>query len=214
MKPFAEGGHSSPSGLGQVVERLLPTPRASTGGTDFARAGREESGGDDLGTKLVKMALLPTPSAEESQPTDDYIEEMRAAGISPDERLYLPGRKWHSQRTLSRIIPALLPTPQAADGLGGRLERNPQTIATGKRPSGTKASLSLASALDRVEESSSSGASMPPPSSDGKNSSAGLRLSPCFVEWMMGAPPRWTDPDCPLSATEFSSRPVGSWEPG
>jgi hypothetical protein len=33
-----------------------------------------------------------------------------------------------------------------------------------------------------------------------------LRLSPWFVEWMMGAPEGWSDPDCPLSATEFSSR--------
>jgi hypothetical protein len=39
----------------------------------------------------------------------------------------------------------------------------------------------------------------------GKRSSD-LRLSPWFVEWMIGAPPGWSDPDCPLSATEFKSR--------
>jgi DNA (cytosine-5)-methyltransferase 1 len=32
-----------------------------------------------------------------------------------------------------------------------------------------------------------------------------LRLSPSFVEWMIGAPDGWSDPDCRLSATEFKS---------
>ena len=59
--------------------------------------------------------LLPTPSADESTPADEYIKEMKEADIRPDERLYLPGRKWHSQRTLSRIAPSLLPTPTARD---------------------------------------------------------------------------------------------------
>jgi hypothetical protein len=29
------------------------------------------------------------------------------------------------------------------------------------------------------------------------------RLNPRFVEWMMGLPPDWTDPDCRLSATQL-----------
>jgi DNA (cytosine-5)-methyltransferase 1 len=33
-----------------------------------------------------------------------------------------------------------------------------------------------------------------------------VRLNPSFVEWMIGAPDGWSDPDCPLSATEFRSR--------
>jgi hypothetical protein len=49
------------------------------------------------------------------------------------------------------------------------------------------------------------GAPTNPPSTDG-STSTGLRLSPWFVEWMMGAPEGWSDPDCPLSATEFRSR--------
>ena len=62
------------------------------------------------------LSLLPTPNAEESTPTDQYIAEMINAAITPDQRLYLPGRKWHSQRTLSRIAPTLLPTPRTTDG--------------------------------------------------------------------------------------------------
>lgn len=59
-------------------------------------------------------SLLPTPSAYESTPTDDYVEEVREHLQDPHERLYLPGRKWHAQRTLSRIAP-LLPTPTGDD---------------------------------------------------------------------------------------------------
>src|SRR5690606_20329056 len=51
----------------------------------------------------ASSSLLPTPSAHESQPTDEYVAEGRAALEDPHRRLYLPGRKWHAQRTLSRI---------------------------------------------------------------------------------------------------------------
>lgn len=57
--------------------------------------------------------LLPSPSASESTPTEDFVEEVRENLDDPHKRLYLPGRKHHSQRTLSRIAPALLPTPSA-----------------------------------------------------------------------------------------------------
>lgn len=63
-------------------------------------------------------ALLPTPSAYESTPTPEFVEEVRENMDDPHERLYLPGRKWHAQRTLSRIVPALLPTPVVSDGRG------------------------------------------------------------------------------------------------
>jgi hypothetical protein len=68
----------------------------------------------------VSSSLLPTPSSEESTPTEEYVEEMREAGIQPHERLYLPGRKWHAQRTLSRVAPTLLPTPRAEE----RMQQN------------------------------------------------------------------------------------------
>jgi len=31
----------------------------------------------------------------------------------------------------------------------------------------------------------------------------GRRIHPLFVEWMMGFPPEWTNPDCRLSATQL-----------
>lgn len=63
-------------------------------------------------------SLLPTPSAYESTPTEEFNEEVREHLLATHERLYLPGRKWHSQRTLSRMAGALLPTPVVSDGRG------------------------------------------------------------------------------------------------
>jgi hypothetical protein len=63
--------------------------------------------------------LLPTPNAYESTPTAEYVSEVREHMQDPYQRLYLPGRKWHAQRTLSRVVPALLPTPGANDSTGG-----------------------------------------------------------------------------------------------
>jgi hypothetical protein len=63
-------------------------------------------------------SLLPTPSAYESTPTDEYSDEVREHLADTHRRLYLPGRKWHSQRTLSRMAGALLPTPGANDSTG------------------------------------------------------------------------------------------------
>lgn len=54
-----------------------------------------------------------------------------------------------------------------------------------------------------------SGASTDPQSDVGSRFTD-LRLSPSFVEWMIGAPAGWSDPDCRLSATEFKSNSEGS----
>jgi DNA (cytosine-5)-methyltransferase 1 len=44
---------------------LWPTPKASPSGPDFARAGREGSGGDDLATAVARMEMVPTPAARD-----------------------------------------------------------------------------------------------------------------------------------------------------
>jgi DNA (cytosine-5)-methyltransferase 1 len=48
-----------------VVAALLPTPKSSPSGPDFARADRERSGGDDLATVVARDSLMPTPRASE-----------------------------------------------------------------------------------------------------------------------------------------------------
>ena len=68
--------------------------------------------------EIATSFLLPTPNADESTPSEEYTEEMRDH-LDPSERLYLPGRKYHVQRTLSRVSAALLPTPGANDSTGG-----------------------------------------------------------------------------------------------
>ena len=95
----------------------------------------------------------------------------------------------------------LLPTPRNQDGYD---RSNWKTVERANR--GEK-DLTL-TRLMRYR--GSTGESSPPPSDAGRKPSTAPRLSPSFVEWMMGAPEGWTDPDCPLSATEFSSRPDGS----
>lgn len=71
----AKGGrrssHGRPDGLQSAIsERTWPTPKASPSGPDFARAGRDGSGGDDLATAVVDRPsdhpkLWPTPRASE-----------------------------------------------------------------------------------------------------------------------------------------------------
>lgn len=84
------------------------------------------------------LTLLPTPNSSESTPTDDFLDEIRDADLQPDARLYLPGRKHHVQRTLSRIVPLvdhvggpLLPTPGAHDATGAEDETRKARQETG-----------------------------------------------------------------------------------
>lgn len=110
---FAEEGWEAPQTTLLGAELLDRMPKA---GAWTARHVYEFEIPDDGGDEIL---LLPTPQSSESTPTEEFIDEMREAGIKPDERLYLPGRKWFAQRTLSRIIPTLLPTPGANDANGG-----------------------------------------------------------------------------------------------
>jgi hypothetical protein len=102
--------------------------------------------------------------------------------------LQVLSKKWAADAT------RLLPTPAESDC---RNSRN-ATANDGKGSTGhSGTTLSDVAFLW-------SGASSSRPSDAGKRSTA-PRLSPWFVEWMMGAPAGWTDPDCRLSATEFTS---------
>jgi hypothetical protein len=95
--------------------------------------------------------LLPTPSAYESTPTDEYNDEVREHLLDSHRRLYLPGRKWHSQRTLSRMAGALLPTPSATQNDGHdpevMLARRERERAKGRNGNGFGLTLGMAAAL-------------------------------------------------------------------
>lgn len=86
----------------------------------------------------------------------------------------------------------LWPTPQAADGSGGRIDRGAldEAAASGRplsnlrRPSGARASLTLATAAEaRRREEEANG----PAAVSGQ-------LNPDWVEWLMGFPIGWTNP--------------------
>jgi hypothetical protein len=91
----------------------------------------------------------------------------------------------------------LLPTPVEGDSRNSRQ-------STAPNPGPTRQADTLSDVAWRW-----SGAATSPRSGGGKPSPE-LRLSPWFVEWMIGAPAGWSDPDCPLSATEFRSRSASS----
>jgi hypothetical protein len=72
---------------------LLPTPAAADGqrGQDFARAGRDGSGGDDLVTLVVKATkgglLLPTPAAQDGNGGGRYSSDGHQTTLPGEARL-------------------------------------------------------------------------------------------------------------------------------
>ena len=60
-KRVSHQGVSHGAQLHDVMKSLLPTPKGSPSGPDYARINREGSGGDDLATAMAKM--LPTPDS-------------------------------------------------------------------------------------------------------------------------------------------------------
>lgn len=123
-----------------------------------------------------KTALLPTPH-----------------GFAKEGQKRRPGPSRNELGVALRKT--LLPTPTAGDAKQSRNKTSGRKDGS-KHHSGT-------TLTDFAYEQA--GASTPEQSSDGKKSPAPL-LNPCFVEWMMGLPEGWSDPDCPRSATEFKSR--------
>lgn len=153
--------------------------------------------------------LLPTPTARAKGGSP--VWEGRQGGLILDEAISrllptpraniakqgLPREKHWGE--LRAEVMQLLPTPAEADS---RNTRN-KTANAGNGSTGHKGTTLSDVAYEW------SGASTRQQSGDGKRS-MDLRLSPWFVEWMLGLPPGWSDPDCPLSATEFKSS-SGSW---
>lgn len=170
---------------------LLPTPTRAAGeqGPNSLRgqAARLGSTGRSL-TETLTLRMLPTPRVS--------LNELRTTKRTPSQESGEHGRYLGAELASLK----LLPTPAEADS---RNTRN----ATANDGAGSTGH-SGRTLSDVAYEWS--GASTPERSPAGKRSSD-LRLSPWFVEWMIGAPCGWSDPDCPLSAMEFKSSSGSSW---
>ncbi|MEU0252218.1 DNA cytosine methyltransferase [Streptomyces sp. NPDC006184] len=164
--------------------RLLPTPAAADG-TGGPGTSPKRQGGMNLRTAVT---LLPTPAARDWK-----------SGASN-----LLGT---NSRPLNEVVVNLLPTPKASDGPhGGPNQRdtagNYYLPGQAVRPddgwvatNGTD----YGPAIRRWE--TVLGRPAPEPTEPGAKGNR--RLSPAFVEWMMGADPGWvTSPDLGLSRSD------------
>jgi hypothetical protein len=160
-----------PSGneLGRAVLRAeretFPTPTETDARKGYASPpGPENSRGRQTLSGAVQSRLWPTPKASPSGP--DFARARRPGSGGGD----LPTAVAREE---------LWPTPNAADGKGGRISPD-ETILSGRRPSGAKAQRTLREAVRRDDLAGGS----PPPK-------AGA-LNPTWVEWLMGFPLGWT----------------------
>jgi hypothetical protein len=169
---------------------LLPTPVSQDGKNATAPSQA------DRNSPPLTHALLPTPAKADGQRASESY-----------------GR---GNPTLKG---SLLPTPTAtaygfnqSPSEGAAVRPSLESLATRLLPTFTGASYQQggtaaeSTAYKRIlGEIPPTGAATPEQSPDGKKSPAPL-LNPSFVAWMLGMPAEWSDPACPLTATEFSSR--------
>ncbi|WP_419996122.1 DNA cytosine methyltransferase [Streptomyces boninensis] len=179
------GGRSGVLAAPDRSLRLLPTPAAADG-TGGPGISPKRKGGMNLRTAVT---LLPTPTAQR------YGRNRSAsAGAS-------------SRPSLEYLVRDLLPTPKASDGPhGGPNQRDAagnyylpgqavRLIDAWVATNGTD----YGPAIHRWEHVL--GRMAPEPTEPGVKGNR--RLSPAFVEWMMGADPGWvTDPELGLSRSD------------
>ncbi|MET9565649.1 DNA cytosine methyltransferase [Streptomyces tauricus] len=178
------GGRSGLLAASDRPLRLLPTPAAADGAGGPGISAKRQ-GGMNLRTAVT---LLPTPAAR-------------------DWRSGASNLLGTNSRPLNEVVVNLLPTPKASDGPhGGPNQRDTagnyylpgqavrldgQWVATNGTDYGP--------AIHRWEQVL--GRRAPEPTEPGTKGNR--RLSPAFVEWMMGADPGWvTDADLGLSRSD------------
>jgi hypothetical protein len=212
---------------------LLATPTAWLGRRPSQMEGdadrwHDPARSNELSDQMAAIHLLPTPTAADGT----KVARNKTSGRKPDS-------KHHTGTTMQDVAyewaGKLLPTPVATND---RKSTRAMTAsqANGRRSGGGQSSppgledTARLLAGDYPEHMPppeslppstaallSSGASTSPPSDGGKPSTAPRpRLSPEFVEWMMGTPRcnecgrGWTDSACQHSVTAFTSTSAGS----
>jgi len=193
VKGYPSAGHT----------KVWPTPKSSPSAPDFARAGREGSGGDDLATAVART-MWPTPTAGDAESSGSRN---------------LPGSKAHAGVSLTDAVKTgdsttpRWPTPTTAmtagytqdeekrkkHALKGRHQGNELLRQVHEERWPTPQARDWKSGKTLTDYGNSR------PLSEQVNG----QLSPMWVEWLMGLPIGWTD--CEDSATPSSpSAPSGS----
>lgn len=189
---------------------LLPTPVAAFGRSTGAPSRDTAADRYAAGKRCLDdaVALLPTPRARDGKgrdPNPKGVDLNEAVALLPTPRATDgtkggPGQRGSSGDLMLPSAVVLLPTPTAADSRRG--SRN----ATAAQPGGTRSNTGgwtladvahtdrwgqYAAAIARWEHIL--GRPAPEPTEPGAKGRP--RLSPRFVEWMMGLPDGWvTDP--------------------
>lgn len=187
---------------------LLPTPVAQDGKNATAPSQA------DRNTPPLTHALLPTPTAT---PYGNNQSPSEGAAVRPSLESLLADASG-SGSTTEDSAPAATPTSMTLEDSTPNRETEATDSPTallptphgfakegqrrGPGPSGNELGVALRRAT--------TGADTPERSSGGKKSPVPL-LNPSFVAWMQGMPDDWSDPNCPLTATEFTSDPRCSW---
>lgn len=196
---------------GNVAPRtLLPTPTSSDANMSGAPGYSTDSGrheGVTLTDALVRGYRLPTPMAvnpsaqnQGSNKVNGPASLFEAVGLLPTPLSSKRGRRLkkrggHDHTSVS-LDEALLPTPTSSEATRGWAVRG----------ANAQGGPSLGESLmptPRARDWKGEGKDCLPPTPG----QAGLRLNPCFVEWMMGWPPSWTATASSSSATASSRKP-------
>jgi DNA (cytosine-5)-methyltransferase 1 len=174
----AEHGNGNGHGKSLSIEalRLLPTPTTTQRGTD-ANLKTREGARANLHNEVAK--LLPTPTA---------ADHKASGGSSPSDVTLTDAVV---RTDLGRIgNPRLLPTPNVADAVKGGLDHkggNPTLRGATEDPAREQDWREYEPAVRRWEHVL--GRQAPPPTEPGAKGQP--RLSPKFVEFMMGLPAGW-----------------------
>jgi hypothetical protein len=160
---------------------LLPTPTVQDG-SNVEGESQTRRNSPPLNA-LVRLLPTPTANDDNKSPEAHLAMKRRMSETDGSDRTQITSLQVLAKAGFQQPMP-LLPTLTSASYKQG----------------GTAAEQTE---IKRILGVLPSGESTDSPSSDGSEST-GLRLAPSFVEWMMGLPQGWSDPDCLLSATEFS----------
>ncbi|MGW1287760.1 DNA cytosine methyltransferase [Streptomyces sp. NPDC002586] len=209
--PAAEDPH-----LTARTQRRTPAPGQAQGGRARAHAGGRSG---LLAAPDGRLSLLPTPAAADGT-GGPGTSPKRQGGMNLRTAVTLlptpAARDWKSgasnllgtnSRPLNEVVVNLLPTPKASDGpYGGPNQRDSagnyylpgQAVRLDGRWVATNGT-DYGPAIHRWE--AVLGRPAPEPTEPGTKGNR--RLSPAFVEWMMGADPGWvTGPDLGLSRSD------------